>query len=144
MKVSNFWRWWTMLVLGFVVFGVGWYRYDLVNEIITRDVTYMTVGMIGLAVATSISTMGKSWTHWHEFVTDLMPRLGLTGTVIGFMMSLDASSVAENLETVDDVKQMVVVVLSGMSVALTTTLAGLVLQMWLDMQKRSIRDDTAA
>ena len=140
-KVTPYWKWYTMFILGIIAFGVGWLRFDLVNEIVARDVTYMTIGMIVLAVATSASTIGKKWTHWHEFITDLMPRLGLTGTVVGFMISLDASAVADNLETVDDIKGMVVAVLAGMSVALTTTLAGLILQIWLDLQKRSIKDD---
>ena len=83
------------------------------------------------------------WRADSNLITDLMPRVGLIGTVIGFMLSLDASSVAENLHSVDDVRSMVVVVLSGMSVALTTTLAGLVLQIWLDMQKRAIRDQAS-
>lgn len=137
------WRWWFALNVGIITFIVGVIKFDLMVQILTRDTTYITTGMLVVALVTSVSTLGKTWTHWHEFVTDLMPRVGLIGTVIGFMMSLDASSVADSLETVDDVKDMVVVVLSGMSVALTTTLAGLVLQVWLDIQKRAIRDTEA-
>lgn len=140
MQISSFWKWWTLFIGGLLVLGVGWYKFDLIDQIISRDQTYMTSAMVVLAFITAASTMGRKWTHWHEFVTDLMPRLGLIGTVIGFMISLDASAVADNLETVDDVKTMVIIVLSGMSVALTTTLAGLILQVWLDMQKRAIRD----
>lgn len=143
MRVSSFWKWWTLFTLGLLVLGVGWYKFDLLNQILNRDQTYITMGMLSVALIASASTLGKFWSHWHEFITDLMPRVGLIGTVIGFMLSLDASSVAENLQTVDDVRGMVVVVLSGMSVALTTTLAGLVLQIWLDMQKRAIRDQTS-
>jgi flagellar motor component MotA len=137
------WRWWLALNVGLLAFILGVYKFDLLEEILTRDTTYITTTMMVAALITSITTKGKTWTHWHEFVTDLMPRVGLIGTVIGFMISLDASSVAESLETIDDVKTMIVVVLSGMSVALTTTLAGLVLQVWLDVQKRSIRDTEA-
>lgn len=144
MKVTNFWKWWTVLVLGLIAFGVGWYRYDLVNEIVARDVTYMTIGMMILASLTSVSTMGKRWNNWHEFITEIMTRLGFIGTIIGFMMALGAAGLSENLETVHDVKTLVVEVMAGMSVAMTTTLAGLVLQLWLDVQKRSIKDDQEA
>ena len=144
MKVSNFWKWWTVSVLGLLTFGIGWYRYDLVNEILTRDVTYMTTFMIVLAIATSISTAGKTWNQWHEFITEIMTRLGFIGTVVGFMIALGAAGIADNLETVDDVKNLVVEVMAGMSVAMTTTLTGLVLQLWLDLQKRSIKDDQEA
>ena len=137
------WRWWLALNVGVIAFIVGAFKFDLIEEILTRDTTYITSAMVVVALVTSLTTMGKTWTHWHEFVTDLMPRVGLIGTVIGFMISLDASSVADSLETVDDVKTMIIVVLSGMSVALTTTLAGLVLQVWLDVQKRAIRDTEA-
>lgn len=137
------WRWWLALNVGVMAFIVGAFKFDLIEEILTRDTTYITSAMVVVALVASLTTMGKTWTHWHEFVTDLMPRVGLIGTVIGFMISLDASSVADSLETVDDVKTMIIVVLSGMSVALTTTLAGLVLQVWLDVQKRAIRDTEA-
>ncbi len=142
MKVTNFWKWWTVLVLGFITFGVGWYRYDIVNEILTRDVTYMTTFMIVLAGLTSLSTLGRNWSKWHEFITEIMTRLGFVGTIIGFMMALGAAGIADNLETVDDVKNLVLEVMAGMSVAMTTTLAGLILQLWLDLQKRSIKDDS--
>lgn len=141
MKVSNVWKWWTVLVLGLIAFGVGWYRYDLVNEILIRDQTYMTSFMVVLAVITGLSTLGRTWNNWHEFITEIMTRLGFIGTIIGFMMALGAAGISENLETVDDVKNLVVEVMAGMSIAMTTTLAGLVLQLWLDFQKRSIKDD---
>lgn len=137
------WKWWSLLNIGVISVALGQYYFGFVDEVLSRDQTYITLGMIVVAVACSISTLGKHWTDWHEFITDLMPRVGLIGTVIGFMISLDSSSVAENLETIDDVKSMIVVVLAGMSVALTTTLAGLVLQVWLDLQKRAIRDNSA-
>lgn len=133
------WKWWSLLSVGLLSLIVGQHYFSFINEVISRDQTYMSTGMLILAIICSISTLGKTWNHWHEFCTDLMPRLGLVGTVIGFMLALDASVVADRLETVDDVKTMIIVVLSGMSVALTTTLTGLVLQIWLDLQKRSIR-----
>ena len=141
MKVSNFWKWWTVLALGVITFGVGWYRFDLVNEILIRDQTYMTTFMIILAIVTSVSTIGRKWTHWHEFVAEIMTRLGFIGTIIGFMIALGAADIANNIEDVDDVATLVIEVMAGMSIAMTTTLAGLILQLWLDIQKRSIKDE---
>ena len=134
------WRWWSLLNIGVVSMALGQYYFSFVDEVISRDQTYITLGMIVVALVCSISTLGKTWTGWHEFVTDLMPRVGLIGTVIGFMISLDSTAIADNLETISDVKSMLLVVLTGMSTALTTTLAGLVLQVWLDLQKKAIYD----
>lgn len=143
MKVTNFWKWWTVFIVGVICFGVGWYRFDLVNEILARDITYMTLGMIVLAVCTSVSTFGKRWSHWHEFIAEMMTRLGFVGTIIGFMIALSSADLA-GVESLDEMVNSVNKVLTGMGVAMTTTLAGLILQIWLDFQKRSIKDDQEA
>ncbi len=130
-----------MFILGVICFVVGWYRYDLVNVIVARDATYMTIGMIVLAACTSVSTLGKHWTHWHEFIAEMMTRLGFVGTIIGFMLALSSAGAAD-AGSLDELVVAIDKVLAGMGVAMTTTLAGLVLQIWLDFQKRSIRDDT--
>lgn len=141
MQVTNYWKWWTVFILGVLCFGVGWLRFDLVNVIIARDVTFMTIGMIVLAACTSVSTVGKHWTHWHEFIAEMMTRLGFVGTIIGFMIALSSAGVAD-VGSLDELIVSIDKVLAGMGVAMTTTLTGLILQIWLDFQKRSIRDDT--
>ena len=141
MQVTNFWKWWTVFIVGVICFGVGWLRFDLVNVIVARDATFMTIGMIVLAGLTSASTMGKHWNHWHEFIAEMMTRLGFVGTIIGFIIALSSAGVTE-VENLDGLISSIDKVLSGMGVAMTTTLAGLILQIWLDFQKRSIRDDT--
>ncbi len=61
--------------------------------------------------------------------------LGLIGTVIGFIIAL--SGVDPNAATeVDSVANMVATLISGMSVALYTTLVGAVLYVWLTINHR--------
>jgi hypothetical protein len=61
--------------------------------------------------------------------------LGLIGTVIGFIIAL--SGVDPNRATeVDNVAQMIATLISGMSVAMYTTLAGSVLYVWLSVNHR--------
>ena len=61
--------------------------------------------------------------------------LGLIGTVIGFIIAL--SGVDPNRATeVDNVARMIATLISGMSVALYTTLAGSVLYVWLSVNHR--------
>ncbi len=61
--------------------------------------------------------------------------LGLIGTVIGFIIAL--SGVDPNAATeIDSVANMVATLISGMSVALYTTLVGAVLYVWLTINHR--------
>lgn len=61
--------------------------------------------------------------------------LGLIGTVIGFIIAL--SGVDPNRATeVDNVAKMIATLISGMSVAMYTTLAGSVLYVWLSVNHR--------
>lgn len=68
--------------------------------------------------------------------------LGLIGTVIGFIISLsgvDANAVSD----VNAISPMVSKLLSGMSVALYTTLAGAMLNLWLMVNHRLLAGATA-
>ena len=67
-----------------------------------------------------------------KFIANTLVILGLIGTVIGFIIALSGvdSSVASNP---DEIGKMVTSLISGMSVALYTTLAGSILSVWLNI-----------
>ena len=68
-----------------------------------------------------------------KFIANTLVVLGLIGTVIGFIIALsgvDGSGVSSNPE---EVSKMVSTLISGMSVALYTTLAGSICSVWLNL-----------
>lgn len=67
------------------------------------------------------------------FVSGLVIKLGLLGTVIGFVLMLSSVSGLENLD-ITDIKQLMQQMTQGMGVAMNTTMVGLVSSMLLGMQ----------
>lgn len=67
------------------------------------------------------------------FVTSLLVKLGLLGTVIGFVLMLQPLSTLESFE-ISDIQGVLTNMTSGMSVALNTTLLGLISSMALSFQ----------
>jgi len=65
-----------------------------------------------------------------RFIANLLVILGLIGTVVGFIMAL-AGVNPENSADASSIAPMVSTLISGMSVALYTTLIGSVLNIWL-------------
>jgi biopolymer transport protein ExbB/TolQ len=67
--------------------------------------------------------------------------LGLIGTVIGFMIALSGVN-PEDAADISAIGPMVSTLISGMSVALTTTLVGAVLNVWLMVNYRLLESGT--
>jgi uncharacterized membrane protein (DUF485 family) len=67
--------------------------------------------------------------------------LGLIGTVIGFMIALSGVN-PEDAADISAIGPMVSTLISGMSVALTTTLVGAVLNVWLMINYRLLESGT--
>ncbi|MGI9436499.1 MAG: MotA/TolQ/ExbB proton channel family protein [Geminicoccaceae bacterium] len=67
--------------------------------------------------------------------------LGLIGTVIGFMIALSGVN-PEDASDISAIGPMVSTLISGMSVALTTTLVGAVLNVWLMINYRLLESGT--
>lgn len=67
------------------------------------------------------------------FVVNLMIKLGLMGTVIGFIIMLSSVSGLDSL-TLSDVKALMQTMTQGMGIAMSTTLIGLISSMFLSAQ----------
>lgn len=76
-------------------------------------------------------TSGPHQVGW--FVVGVMIKLGLLGTVIGFIVMLSSVSGLENL-TIADVKDLMQKMTEGMGIAMSTTLIGLICSMLLSAQ----------
>ena len=83
-----------------------------------------------------IDTLGDQLTNTHapgHFIADLLLKLGLTGTVIGFILMLLPIGQIEEFDP-SLMQQLLSAMSGGMAVALYTTLAGLVASTLLKMQ----------
>lgn len=67
------------------------------------------------------------------FITSLMLKLGLLGTVVGFVMMLSSLEGLQDLD-ISDIKTLMQQMTQGMGVAMNTTLAGLVGSILLGLQ----------
>jgi biopolymer transport protein ExbB/TolQ len=67
------------------------------------------------------------------FIAGMVIKLGLLGTVIGFVLMLSSISGLDNLD-ISDIKQLMQQMTQGMGVAMNTTMVGLVSSMLLGMQ----------
>ncbi len=67
------------------------------------------------------------------FLAGLVIKLGLLGTVIGFVLMLGSVSGLESLD-IGDVKQLMQQMTQGMGIAMNTTMVGLVSSMLLGIQ----------
>ena len=67
------------------------------------------------------------------FITSLLVKLGLLGTVIGFVLMLQPLSTLESFD-IADIQGILASMTGGMSVALNTTLLGLISSMFLSFQ----------
>ena len=68
------------------------------------------------------------------FAAESMTALGLTGTVVGFLMMLGTSFAALEIGNIESMQQAVIDMGSGMSTALITTLVGLVCSLLMKKQ----------
>ncbi len=74
-------------------------------------------------------------------IANALTFLGLVGTVIGFIVALSGVDPAKAGE-VENVSGMVATLISGMSIALHTTLVGAVLYVWLTLNYRILVSGT--
>lgn len=86
-----------------------------------------------LRLASSISSI--------RHIANSLVLLGLIGTVIGFIIALSGVD-AEGAADVSSIGPMVTILITGMSVALHTTLVGAVLNIWLMINYRLLEGGT--
>jgi len=76
-------------------------------------------------------------------VANTLVFLGLVGTVIGFILALSGVD-PEAASSTDKVAPMISTLITGMSIALYTTLVGAVLHVWLSINYRMLSADALA
>ncbi len=77
------------------------------------------------------SLRGSHQVGW--FMSNMIIKLGLLGTVVGFVIMLSSVSGLDALDT-DDIKQLMQQMTQGMGIAMNTTMVGLVASLLLGIQ----------
>jgi hypothetical protein len=111
-------------VLLYFAWAHGW-----VDAYVLTDRTFITPGICAVAAMGVISAAFRDWRRVRWFRRRLV-ELGLLGTVIGFIIALSGVD-ARTVGDVSAIQPMVGALISGMGVALNTTLVGLVGYLWL-------------
>jgi peptidoglycan/LPS O-acetylase OafA/YrhL len=100
----------------------GW-----VWPLIASDRTYMTAGICLLMLVGLALVPIRRWT-WVGWIADLLPTLGLLGTVIGLAIAISGSEGNEySLRSL------------GVATALNTTIAGIIGRVWLSLNEMALR-----
>lgn len=141
--VGAFLRWWIFFVLLLLVGTAAQYfgGFELLYQ---KDVTYISFAILGIFFITTL-WIGK-WTYRSEmdiintdtakFVANQLVKLGLIGTVIGFIMMLAKMSGDFSFATSEEAAPLLGGMAAGMTAALYTTLMGLVCSGLLQVQLR--------
>ncbi len=103
---------------------------SLAKEFLAKSKKLDASSRNNLAVSLRIKIANKI--NFIKFIANTLVILGLIGTVIGFIIALSGvdGSVSSNP---DEVSKMVSTLISGMSVALYTTLVGSICSVWLNI-----------
>lgn len=76
--------------------------------------------------------------RWLQDASNWLPTLGLIGTVIGFSFAL-SGVVLDALQQAAGVQEMIGTLMSGLYIALNTTIAGAILGLWNEYNQRLLQ-----
>lgn len=130
----KFWKWWLTLNVGVVALLIGIFKFDLIHLLAEKDSTYLTFGILIVAVVTSSSLFSMKTKDWHWFMSDAVLSIGMVGTLFGFLMVLGQSFADIDTSSTESMTVAIGTLAQGMSTALVTSLVGLVCSLWLKLQ----------
>lgn len=144
-------RWWLIYCLSIVSLIVSYYL-GFMNELLETDITYLSFVIIGIYLIASIhigyssyrKDKGETYAKGivvGSYIFDLLPILGLIGTVIGFIFMFGDSFVAIDINNTDTVKSALIDMAVGISTALYTTLLGMIFSEIIKLQLINIEAD---
>ena len=136
--MKSFLRWW-VIVAGTIT-GIGFLIvYDCINYINDADVTKLSFVIFALFIHSTIQ-VGRS-TYYNidkidvpRFMVSVMTKLGMLGTVIGFILMLSVCFRDVSFQNVQSMQAVIGNMTSGMSTALVTTATGLICSLVLQLQ----------
>lgn len=136
--MKPFLKWW-VIVAGTIT-GIGFLVvYDCINYINEADVTKLSFVIFALFIHSTIQ-VGRS-TYYQidkmeipRFMVGIMTKIGMLGTVIGFILMLSTCLGDVSFQNVQSMQSVIGNMTSGMSTALVTTATGLICSLILQLQ----------
>ena len=104
---------------------------DFLHAMAARDARRDTTDAAPLTEVLAERVRGGHAIGWH--LTELLVKLGLLGTVIGFMIMLSSVAALESFD-IENAQELLSTMMQGMGVALNTTLFGFVCGMLAGLQ----------
>ena len=135
---TTFLKWWLIFVIQVITMGIIVY-FGGIDYLLANDQTFLSFFIIFLWISTSLSIGYKlirknPTTDMHWFITDSCMSLGMIGTVLGFIIMLSTTLESIDPSNIESMKLAISQMASGMSIALLTTLCGLVSSLFLRLQ----------
>ncbi|HEA65683.1 hypothetical protein LCGC14_2748780 [marine sediment metagenome] len=140
---TAFLRWWLIFIL-MILGSITLYVTGMIDEINRADFTKISFFIYGLFIVFSIHTgiltyrscktghINEGETGW--FVADKLMALGMVGTVIGFIYTLQSVFVGLDTSSTEAMQGALSSMSTGMSTALYTTASGLICSLLLKVQ----------
>ena len=113
---------------GFALLGAA-YRQGWVQLVLDGDRTYLSVVIFGVFLTGAVG-LARGHRHFARHIQHSLVMLGLIGTVIGFVIALQSVDPAAAGD-VDRISETVAQLISGLGVAMFTTLVGSIGALWL-------------
>lgn len=134
----TFWKLWTLFV-AIIASLIAAYQYGYVGYVLENDVTRISVLILGLFLSASawvgvLAVKRRPPTKMLWFIAGACTKLGLLGTVGGLMIMMSANFDDIGNPDVDVIEGIVVSMITGMGVAMLTTLIGIMAALLLEMQ----------
>lgn len=151
-------------LIGFIGLGLAWDQ-GLLSLIFIQDqsrITWLIAAMfiivwfgtlrrcwrVGLALnlvkidehpVMSVGARTKFWAKidWMRDMTGWLVGVGLIGTVIGFAIALGAID-PDSLDAVNGVSASIAILMTGMKIALNTTIVGAIFSIWNEIHQRML------
>ncbi len=130
-------RFWLAQSVGLAGLFVFW-RLGYVNLVLESDQTYLSVVIFCMfLIGCGFTWWGKRIVHDEatgfdkaDWLRRRLVSFGFIGTMLGFIIALSGVN-ADSANSIDAIRPMVTQLISGMGVALFTTLVGLITSEWL-------------
>ena len=143
--MKSFLRWW--VIIAGVITGIGFLIvYDCINYINDSDVTKLSFVIFALFAHSTLQVGMSTYKrdkHIYDnhinlniprFMVGIMTKLGMLGTVIGFILMLSTCLNNVSFQNAQSMQAVIGSMSSGMSTALVTTAAGLICSLILQLQ----------
>lgn len=133
----RFLKWWVIVC----IIGIGLFffvYYGGIEYVNNADFTKLSFVIFALflygSVLVGIRTRKGGGVGLAKYFSSVMPRLGMVGTVLGFIKMLSVCFIDLDIQNPQKMQQALSIMSEGMSTALLTTAAGLIFSILLNVQ----------